>query len=144
MKKIQSLDELKEEILLLEAKRYQQEVELKEAFHDTMESMRLSNVIKNTAKDLANSSAFKSDLVNAGMSMTAGYLSKRLAFGSKGGVVKWLFGNLLQMGVSNVVAKNADSIKAGGLSLFQSFFRRKQHEEEDEHADGAIHQNGKH
>ncbi|HYG49732.1 MAG TPA: hypothetical protein VD905_02465 [Flavobacteriales bacterium] len=125
MKKIHSLDELKAEILSLEKTRDQQEERLKTVFHETMESMRLSSILKKTAKDLANSSEFKNDLVNAGMSLTAGYLSKRITFGKSGSLVKWLFGNMLQMGVTNLVAKNADTIKSTGMNFIQSLFRKK-------------------
>jgi hypothetical protein len=140
MKKIHSLDELRAQILYLENKRTHEEDDLKKAFHDTMESMRLTAILKKTAKDLAASPEFKNDLVNAGMSLSAGYLSKRLTFGRKGGIMKWLFGSLLQMGVTNVVAKNADAIKSGGLNFIQSFFRKSVHEKEDEQENEPVEQ----
>ena len=125
MKKISSITELKETILLLEIKQLNEGQLLKEQFKITYESLRPVNLIKNTLHELAIVPDLKGDLLKATLSLVAGYLSKKVLIGSTNNPLKKLLGTLLQMGVTSIVSKNTDGIKSGVIYLVNNIFSKK-------------------
>ena len=125
MKKITSLIELKESILLLEI---QQEYEgrlLKEQFKTTYQNLKPVNLIKNSFKELVAAPDLKGKLVNTAMSLVAGYLSKKALVGNTHNPLKQIVGTLLQMGVTGIIAKNSDGIKSSAIQLIQHFLNKR-------------------
>lgn len=131
MQKITSIAELRESIALLEIKQSVDGVLLKEQFKETYESIKPINLIKNTLKDLTSAPDLKGDLLNASLSLAAGYLSKKVAVGSTSNPFKQILGTLLQMGVTHIVAKNADGIKSSTMSILNNLFTKKESPEEN-------------
>ena len=125
MKKITSLVELKESILLLELKQAYEIELLKEQFKITYENLKPINLIKNQIGKLIENSDFKGGILNAGLGIAAGFLSKKAVVGSTHNPIKQLLGTLLQIGVTNIVSKNADGIKSGVVDLIGNFLNRK-------------------
>lgn len=128
MDKITNTTELNQAILLLEAKQTLEGCILKEQFKITYESLKPINLIKSTISELAASPDFKNDLLNTTLSLAVGYLSKKLAIGSTNNPFKQILGTILQMGVTNVVSKNADGIKSTVLNLIHTLFAKKETE----------------
>lgn len=126
MQKITSVTELKLAIAILETQQMSDAYLLKEEFKNTSEKLRPVNLIKNTLKELANEPDLKGDLLNASISIAAGYLSKKIAIGSTNNTFKQILGTLLQMGVTSIVSKNADGIKSGAMNLINNFFSKKE------------------
>lgn len=126
MQKITSITELKSAIQELE---YKQEIEwplLKEQFLDTYESIKPINLIKNTLSDLTTAPDLKGDLINTTLSLAVGFISKKLAIGSTQNPIKQILGTLLQMGVTNIVSKNADSIRSSTMNIINTVFSKKE------------------
>lgn len=128
MDKITNTTELNQAILLLEAKQTLEGCILKEQFKITYESLKPINLIKSTISELAASPDFKNDLLNTTLSLAVGYLSKKVAIGSTNNPFKQILGTILQMGVTNVVSKNADGIKSTVLNLIHALFAKKEPE----------------
>ncbi len=124
MNTITSVEELKARIQILETRKGFAEMELKRQVSITYDAMKPSAVIRNTVKELTHAPDFKGDIVTAIISMTAGYLSKKLAIGSSHNPIKVLFGNLMQVGIANTVAKNSDSIKSTALHFIKNMFSK--------------------
>ena len=129
MKKITSTEELRESILLLEAKQAYEGALLKEQFKITYESLKPANLIKNALNELTQAPDLKADLMGTTMSLAAGYLSKKMAIGSTSNPFKQVLGTLLQMGVTSIVSKNADGIKSAAMNLMNNFFNKKEETE---------------
>jgi hypothetical protein len=125
MQKITSIAELKSAIQELEHQQVNEWPALKEQFLYTYESMKPINIIKNTFSELTSSPDLKGDLLNTTLSLAAGYISKKIAVGSTHNPLKNLFGSLLQMGVTNLVSKNADGIKSTTMNIINSIFNKK-------------------
>ena len=125
MKKITSIVELRESILLLEIKQANEGRLLKEQFKTTYESLRPVNLIKNKFNELTTSPDFKGKLLNATLSLAAGYLSRKVVVGATHNPLKQLLGTLLQMGVTGIVSKNADGIKSTAMDLISHFLNKK-------------------
>lgn len=125
MKKITSLIELKESILLLEIQQAYEGQLLKEQFKTTYQNLRPVNLIKNSFKELVAVPDLKGSLVNTAMSLVAGYFSKKALVGSTHNPLKKIIGTVIQMGVSGIVAKNSDGIKSTAVQLIQHFLNKR-------------------
>ena len=125
MKKITSIAELRESILLLEMKQAYEGRLLKEQFKTTYESLKPANLIHNSLRKFTTSPDFKGNLLNATLSLAAGYLSKKAVIGATHNPLKQLLGTLLQMGVTGIVSKNADGIKSTAMDLISHFLNKK-------------------
>lgn len=124
MKKIRSIAELKESILLLEIKQEKEGSLLKAQFKTTYESLRPVNLIKNTLNEMITAPDFKGAVFDVTLSLAAGYLSKKAVIGSKNNPLSQFFGTLLQMGVTSVVSKNIPEIKSGAIHLINNIFKK--------------------
>ncbi len=120
MKTIHKTEDLKSAILELEAKKIVSEEALKKQFHDTVETFKPSNILKNTVSEVSASPQFKHNILNLVLGLGAGYLTKKIAVGRKAGLFARTMGTALQFGVTSLVAKNKAndekvSHKKGGL-----------------------------
>lgn len=106
MKKINNAEELKNAILELEAKKMVEEAAMKKQFHETIETFKPSNILKNTVSEVAASPQFKHNLLNLALGLGAGYISNKVAVGKKAGLLARTLGTALQFGVTSLVVKN--------------------------------------
>lgn len=127
MKTIHTIAELEESILLLEAQQTNEEVLLKEQFIVTYKSLKPISIIKNTLEGLTNLADFSGSITDTSLSLAAGYVSKKLIFGSTNNPFKQIMGSLVQVGVTSLVANNADNIKAF-VAAIATRFQKKQDE----------------
>ncbi|MES2592836.1 MAG: hypothetical protein V4608_13215 [Bacteroidota bacterium] len=126
MNKITTVTELRSAILLIEIKQLKEGLLLKEQFKKTYESLKPVNLIKNTVNELIVAPDLKGDLLNAAMSLAAGFVSKKLMVGDSDSPLRKLIGTLLQMGVTSIVSKNADKIKSVGENLIDTVLGKKE------------------
>ncbi len=126
MKKITSVEELKEAIQVLELKYSRNEQLLKEQFAITYEGIKPVNLLKSTFNDFVGAPDFKNDVLDSAVGMTAGYISRKLAVGVTHNPLKILFGGILQMGVTAIVSKNAGGIKSIIGQITKKFFGKKE------------------
>jgi hypothetical protein len=125
MGKISSIKELRESIRQLEIKQVEDERLLKEQFMVTYESLKPINLVKNSIKKLIESPDLKGGLFSTTLGLAAGYLTKKAAVGSTHNPLKQILGTLLQLGVTNAVAKNSDGIKSLMVTLISSYLRKR-------------------
>jgi hypothetical protein len=108
---------LKVAIYKLEQRQIEQKELLIEQFHETYESLRPLNIIKNEFKRITGSSETKNNVVNAAIGLGAGFLSKKIFLGGSPNILKRLFGTVIEVGIAKLVAGNADKIKEKGVEL---------------------------
>ena len=125
MKKITTLIELKEEILLLEAEHTNNTIALKEEFKLTYYSLKPLNLIKDTLKELTTVPDFKLGLVNSTIGIGAGYVAKKAVIGTTQNPIKKLLGTLLQVGITGIVSKNGDGIKLKAMKFIGHLFSKR-------------------
>jgi hypothetical protein len=126
MANITSLAELKTAIQLLEVEKTYKKQLLRDQLKITYESLRPVNIIKRTLKDITHSGELTNNIIGTASGLASGYLSKKIFIGASGNLLRKLVGSVLQYGVSSIVSKNPEYIKALGLSILQSLFRKKQ------------------
>ena len=119
MQKISSTIDLRDAIIVLEGKQALEEKRLRDQMHRTYESVQPINIIKSTLKDALASRELKDDFFNVSVGLTAGYISKVLFESVTHSPLRKLLGTTLMFGITNVVAKNPEAVKA----VWRSFFK---------------------
>ena len=130
MEPITTQHELRAAILRLEYQQSEDGKALKEQFHLAYNSVKPANIILNTLKDLGESSIIKDNILNTSVGFGTGYLSKMIFQGVVNSPIKKLLGSALMFGITNLVAKNPEGIKAMASKLFKLF--RSHFGEEDQ------------
>lgn len=128
MKKILNNKDLQAQILELERKKALEEQGFKEQFHQTIESFKPINIVKNTVSEVAASPTLKHNLLNVALGLGAGYLSKKLVVGKEAGLLKKTLGTALQFGVTSLISKNKENEEIEGHkkgSILQRIFSGK-------------------
>ena len=126
MQNITSKAGLKDAIQLLEADQVLKGLILKDQFYLTYESLKPVNLLMHTLKEISSSPYLIDNISGTAMGLAGGFLSKKIFVGTSGNVIRKLIGSILQLGVTNVVAKNSDIIKSVGHAIFQHFFHKKE------------------
>ncbi len=127
MKKMNKTDALNELILLTEQQYYHDLRLLRGQFHVAYESVKPINLIKNLVHEVIATPEIKNDILGNIMGIATGFISKKLMVDKKSSTFKKVFGTILQFGVTNIVSKHSNDIKAVGTALFNNFFKRKNH-----------------
>jgi hypothetical protein len=127
MKKASLETGLGDSIIQLERKRAVEEKLLREQFHLTIDSMKPINLIKSTFKDAVESQDFKKDIISTSVGLTAGYLSKIVFQGVMNTPLKKLLGSLLMFGITNVVARNPETVKSLAKGAFKMIRGKQNH-----------------
>ncbi len=127
MKKIHKAEDLKEAIQQLESKKLIIEEVLKKQFHETLETFKPSNILKNTVSEVVAAPQFKHNILNLVLGLGAGFITNKITAGRKAGLLARTLGTALQFGVTSLVVKNKAnektvSNKQGGLQN-RIFFR---------------------
>ena len=96
--------------------------QLKEQLHITYESLKPSNLIKQT---IANTSPLLIDsLIGNVLGVATGYISKKVVTGTSNNILKKLFGSMAQLVVSNAVANNPETIISAGKFIFKTILSK--------------------
>ncbi len=119
MPQIDTASSLRVAILKLETQQESEGKVLKEQFHLAYESIKPINLIKSTFKEVTASQDLKDNLLNTTVGITAGYLSKKIFEGVSNNPLRKLLGTALMFGITNVVAKNPDTVKAVAKGIFK-------------------------
>ena len=129
MQNITSAIELKNAIQLLEVEQAIDEQLLKEQFYITYQSLKPINLLRNTIYEIATKTDLKDSILGTAAGLVTGYFSRKIAMiGASGNLFRELLGSVLQLGVTNVVSQNPDTIKSIGQYIFQHILGKKRNE----------------
>ena len=124
MQKITNISELRIAITQLENKQATEWILLNEQLLLVRNSLHPLEIIKRSIKETIFPSPAKNDLLGTIMGLTAGFISKALVIGTTANPVKKLLGALLELKVTNAVAKNAGTLGVYAESII-TFLKRK-------------------
>lgn len=102
---IANTTDLSTAIKRLERKRRIMEEELKDDFHHILESLKPTNILKQTLHEVQESTSLKHNLLKVALGLGVGYFSRKMVVGKSAGLVKKALGTALQYGITNFVAK---------------------------------------
>ena len=103
---IQRLDKA---INALENQRMNEFEELKDQLIKTSEHFRPINILNHSIKDLRESPVLKTNLFETIMSVTGGYISKKLIIGKSDSFIKKILGYVLQYSITNFISVKVSS-----------------------------------
>jgi hypothetical protein len=126
MDNINSITGLKKAIELCEAEQAIKLQQLKEELYSGYEHIKPANLLKSTLNDITSSPELIDNIIGTVLGLATGYFSKRLVIGASVNKFRKLFGAILQVGITNVVAKHSGSIKSFGRHIIQQVFRKKE------------------
>ena len=106
MESIANTTDLSVAIRRLERKKAFMEEDLKESFHALAEDLKPKNILKNTIREVQESSDLKHNLLKIAIGLGAGYFSRKLVVSKSAGFIKKALGTALQYGITNFVAKS--------------------------------------
>lgn len=123
--KINNISELDMAIKRLERKKLLLEENLKDDFHTLLQSLKPTNILKNTIHEVQESPELKHNLLKVVLGLGAGYFSRKLIVGKSAGIVKKALGAALQYGITSFVAKkNGKEEESGLYSKKKNLFKR--------------------
>lgn len=125
MQKQNSSDLIKSRIFELKNRQKEELILLKNQLNASLEKLKPINLLKETVKDVRNSSDLKSNLLNNAIGISTGFLSKKLLIGNSSNPIKKIIGTFIEFAVANIAVKNSEKIIANGETLFQLIFGRK-------------------
>ncbi|MEO6682320.1 MAG: hypothetical protein ABIN48_05790 [Ginsengibacter sp.] len=102
---IANTSDLNVAIKRLEAKRFLQEEDLKTHFHVILNDLKPTNILRNTLKEVQESTPLKHNLLKVALGLGVGYFSRKMVVGKSAGVAKKALGAILQYGITSFVAK---------------------------------------
>lgn len=116
---------LKETIRMLEIQQAEEGKILKEQLFETYESLKPANLLKSAFNEITSSLEVKHNLFNNLISTFTGYLTKKVVVGSSPNLFKKIAGILLQYGVSSLVSRYSETIRALGLEMIHHLQENK-------------------
>lgn len=117
---------LKSAIQRLEYRQIENGQRLEEDFFIVIESLKPANLIRNAMGNIATTPNLVDNIIGGALGLVSGYLTKKLAIGGSGNIIKKLLGTILQFGVTSVVAQHPRTITAIGQFLLQKIIRKKE------------------
>lgn len=96
---------LRERIVALEEQRNVELIDLKNQYHSLIETVKPSNLIKQSLSNVYNSPLDKKAIFGGITTLIVGYFSKKLVVGKSKSPVKKMFGNLFQFSIPLVINK---------------------------------------
>ena len=124
MENITTSADLKLEIQVLEEQQTFHAIQLREQFFLITESLKPANLIANTLNEMKSSPYLANNAISAAIGLTAGYLSRKAVIRESDSNLRKLFGAVLQLGITNLVAQHPDNIIAFGKYIFRNIFRK--------------------
>ncbi len=125
MENIQNTADLKDAIAKLTIQQATDLFLFKEEFQVTKEKFKLSNIIRSGFKEVTSTSNIATDIMNAAVGLTTGFVTKKILIGKTINPVKNLLGMLMELFVANKVMSNADALKSVGSALLKKIMPKK-------------------
>lgn len=132
LEKIANTTDLLTAIKRLEQRRELQEVELSALYHEALVNLKPKNILKNTLKEVSESTPLKQNLLKVALGLGAGYLSRKMIVKPSAGSMKKMLGAALQYGVTNFIASRDTTpdekipLKERVGNFFKKLIARKQ------------------
>jgi len=110
----------------LEKKQEKEGQLLKDELDNTIKKITPSNILKSLLKDFYSSDSLLDELINTAVSVTSGYVTKKMVVGKSKNQVLRLIGMALQFGITTVIAKKFHQFKKNINHFIASFFGVKE------------------
>jgi len=124
MEIIKTSADLKIAISKLEKRQEEEEINLRQQFHEAYNSIKPINLIKNSLKEATEDIDIKKTIINSTVGLTSGVLSGFLFKNIVRHPIKKLIGSAIVYGITNYAAKHPETVKSVG-GVIANLFRKK-------------------
>ena len=124
MAKIAAGDRLKHTIKVLQDDQAVNGELVKKQFDHMAENMKPANIVKSSFNKAITSPNLVENVFGLTTGLATGYLTKKIAVGSKGNLLKRFLGASIQLGVTTFVVQHPKTIKSSVLIILK-YIRRK-------------------
>ena len=118
-RKIINTAQLKEAIATLETHATIKKSVMVEQFHQTYDSLKPANLIRNAFEDLVDVPGIADNFIGSSIGLGAGVLSKKILVGKPTNIFKRILGTAIELIVAKTVSKNSDGITSKALGLIK-------------------------
>jgi hypothetical protein len=125
MKNITTTAELKFAIKQAEDEQHVKFLRMKDQFLISYENLHPVKLLENSLKVITSSPYLVTNISGAAVGAVTGYLSRKVIVNSPI-IIRKLLGRVLQYGITNLIAKNPDSIRSFVLYIRQHFIPEKE------------------
>ena len=119
MAKIEADDRLKHTIKVLEDEQAFKGELVKRQFDHVAENLKPPNIVKNAFNKAITSPMLFENVLGLTSGLATGYLTKKIAVGSKGNLLRRLLGVSIQLGITTIVAQHPKAIKSSVLYILK-------------------------
>lgn len=119
MAKITAGKSLKNKIKVLENDQAVNGKLVKKQFDHVKENVKPDNIVKNKFNKVINSPNLVENVIGLTTGLASGYLTKKLAVGSKGNILRRILGASIQLGVTTFVAQHPKAIKSYVIGILK-------------------------
>ena len=124
MKRKNTSENLNQAILLLEVRRNNEFINLKEQFYVTYEYLRPVNILKSTFKEIVETTELKKGLGSIAIGIASGFIVKGMLFGGTRNPLKKIAGIMIQSVITNFAAQHSDAIKRITQNIIEATFAK--------------------
>jgi hypothetical protein len=125
MEPITSVTGLKNAIQILEIDHTVKKQSIRDQVNLLSENLKLSNLIRNNLQGIASSPEIINNVLGTTVGLASGYAARKIITGGSAGIARKLFGSLLQLVVTTVIAQHPETIKSIGQSIFGHFLKKR-------------------
>lgn len=125
MNNIQSVSDLRDTIVFLEAEQEARWQLLQQQLHLTSEGLKPGNLIKSAIEDMSSTPHLTEKILGTTTGLALGFLTRKIIIGASGSLFRSVFGTVLQFGVTNLIARNAGGIKTLSQFVNKSIFGKR-------------------
>ena len=131
-------ESLKKAIKVLEIKQEEEGKLLKDQLIATYESLKPSNIIRNVVKEFYSSENLKNELVSTAISVTSGFIAKKLVIGKSNNQLLKLVGLAIQFGMTTLVSKKIGFLQEAVIQFINKFVDDKEEKNETEEPEVKV------
>lgn len=122
---VSSSAELKQRILDLEVKRDRQRAEIAVTVKGMVETIKPKNLVRAGLQSISETPVLRQNLINAVVSLSSGWIARKLAVPKNDTIVKRTVGAAVQYGVSHLLATQGDALGEVMDKFMRNFKHRR-------------------
>lgn len=127
-----TVESLKAKIAELELRQVEEGEIFKEQLDITIKNIKPANILKNIVKEFYSSENLMDEIINTAISVTSGFVTKKIVVGNSKNQVLKLVGLAVQFGMTTLISKKFHVLKDKLTQLINRFLDEKEEKDETE------------
>ncbi len=125
MQNINTSEQLKAAIQILEAEQYEKGILLKAEIAESFERFNPLNLLSISLEDSKAAPILIDKMLNSTIRIFTGYIADKISGGENGSVFRKISGSLLKSGLSSILSNNSDTFKSISQYIYSNVFKKR-------------------